>query len=172
MKNIFLIGMPSSGKSTLGRQLAKRLDFQFIDMDDLIVNQELSSIFDIFKFKGEDYFRQVESKILKGILPNQKLVVATGGGVPCFFDNMDYIKETGTSIFLNVLPEDLFKRIQKTDANNRPLLDKRKSDEEIFNELKSRYENRLQFYEKADLQIDGNIDVDQLLWLLEEIESK
>ncbi|PWK28271.1 shikimate kinase [Arcicella aurantiaca] len=164
--------MPSSGKSTLGRQLAKRLNFQFIDMDDLITNQELSSVFDIFKFKGEDYFRQVESKVLKGIAPNQKFVIATGGGVPCFFDNMEYIKTNGTSIFLNVPPEDLLKRIHKTDANNRPLIDKRKTDDELLKELTARFEYRLQFYERADLQIDGNIDVDQLLWLLEEIESE
>jgi shikimate kinase len=169
MKNIFLIGMPSSGKSTLGRQLAKRLDYQFVDMDELIVNQELSSISDIFKYKGEDYFRKVESKVLKGIKPNQKLIIATGGGVPCFFDNMDFIKTNGISIFLNVSPEDLLKRIQKSDGNNRPLIDKKKSNEVLLNELKERYENRLKFYEQADIQIDGSIDVEQILWLLEEI---
>jgi shikimate kinase len=170
MKNIFLIGMPSSGKSTLGRQLAKYLDFQFIDMDDLIVNQELSSVFEIFKYKGEDYFRQVESKILKGIKPNQQLVIATGGGVPCFFDNMDFIKANGMSIFLNVPPEDLLKRIQKSEGNNRPLIDKKKSNEVLLNELRERYENRLKFYEQADIKIDGSIEVEQILWLLEEIE--
>jgi shikimate kinase len=170
MKNIFLIGMPSSGKSTLGRQLAKRLDYQFVDMDDLIVNQELSSVFDIFKYKGEDYFRKVESKVLKGIKPNQKLLIATGGGVPCFFDNMEFIKANGISIFLNVQPEDLLKRIQKSEGNNRPLIDKKKSNEVLLNELKERYENRLKFYEQADIQIDGSIEVEQILWLLEEIE--
>ena len=162
--------MPSSGKSTLGRQLAKRLDYQFIDMDDLIVNQEISTISEIFKYKGEDYFRQVESKILKGIKPNQKLVVATGGGVPCFFDNMDFIKANGTSIFLNVQPEDLLKRIQKSEVNNRPLIDKKKSNEILLNELKERYEYRLKFYEQADIQIDGSVEVEQILWLLEEME--
>lgn len=169
MKNIFLIGMPSSGKSTLGRQLAKRLDYQFIDMDDLIVNHELLSISEIFKYKGEDYFRQVESKILKGMQPNQKLIVATGGGVPCFFDNMDYIKANGTSIFLNVQPEDLLKRIQKSEGNNRPLIDKKKTHEILLNELREKYENRLKFYQQADIQIDGSIEVEQILWLLEEI---
>jgi shikimate kinase len=169
MKNIFLIGMPSSGKSTLGRQLAKRLDYQFVDMDDLIVNQELSSVFDIFKYKGEDYFRKVESKVLKGIKPNQKLLIATGGGVPCFFDNMDFIKANGISIFLNVQPEDLLKRIQKSEGNNRPLIDKKKSNEVLLEELKERYENRLKFYEQADIQIDGSIEVEQIIWLLEEI---
>ena len=170
MKNIFLIGMPSSGKSTLGRQLARSLGYQFIDMDDLIVNQEISTIPEIFKYKGEDYFRQVESKILKGIKPNQKLLVATGGGVPCFFDNMDFIKANGTSIFLNVPPEDLLKRIQKSEGNNRPLIDKKKSNEVLLNELKERYENRLKFYERADIQVDGSVEVEQILWLLEEVE--
>ena len=169
MKNIFLIGMPSSGKSTLGRQLARSLDYQFVDMDDLIVNQEISTISEIFKYKGEDYFRQVESKILKGIKPNQKLLVATGGGVPCFFDNMDFIKANGTSIFLNVLPEDLLKRIQKSEVNNRPLIDKKKSNELLLNELQERYESRLKFYERADIQVDGSVEVEQILWLLEEI---
>ena len=170
MKNIFLIGMPSSGKSTLGRQLAKRLDYQFIDMDELIINQELSTIAEIFKYKGEDYFRKIESKILKGIKANQKLLVATGGGVPCFFDNMDFIKVNGTSIFLNVPPEDLLKRIQKSEGNNRPLIDKKKSNEVLLNELRERYKYRLKFYEQADIQIDGSIEVEQILWLLEEIE--
>ena len=161
--------MPSSGKSTLGRQLAKRLDYQFVDTDDLIENQEIASIADIFKYKGEDYFRLVESKILKEIQPNQKLIVATGGGMPCFYDGMDFIKTNGTSIFLNVPPEDLLKRIQKSDVNNRPLIDKKTSQQELLISIKERYEDRLKFYEQADIQIDGSIDVEQILWLLEEI---
>jgi shikimate kinase len=161
MKNIFLIGMPSSGKSTLGRQLAKRLDYQFVDTDDLIENQEISTVSDIFKYKGEDYFRLIENKILKGIQPNQKLVVATGG--------IAFIKANGTSIFLNVPPEDLLKRIQKSDANNRPLINKTTTKEELLAHLKKRYEDRMQFYQQADIQIDGSIDVEQILWLLEEI---
>ena len=170
MKNIFLIGMPSSGKSTLGRQLAKRLSFQFVDTDELIENQEIASITDIFKYKGEDYFRLVESKILKGIQPNQNLIVATGGGMPCFHGGMDFIKANGTSIFLNVSPEDLLKRIQKSEVNNRPLIDKKTSQQELLASIKKRYEDRLKFYEQADIQIDGSIDVEQILWLLEEVE--
>ena len=162
--------MPSSGKSTLGRQLAKRLDYQFIDTDDLIENQEIASISDIFKYKGEDYFRLVESKILKLIQPNQKLIVATGGGMPCFHEGMDFIKANGISIFLNVLPEDLLKRIHKSDINNRPLIDKKTSHQELLASIKKRYEDRLQFYEQADIQIDGSIEVEQILWLLEEFE--
>ncbi len=170
MKNIFLIGMPSSGKSTLGRQLAKRLDYQFVDTDELIENQEIASISDIFKYKGEDYFRLIENKILKSIQPNQKIIVATGGGMPCFHGGIDFIKANGTSIFLNVSPEDLLKRIQKSDINNRPLIDKRQKEDELLDNIRKRYETRLQIYEQADIQIDGSIDVEQILWLLEEFE--
>ncbi len=172
MKNIFLIGMPSSGKSTLGRHLAKRIEYKFIDMDELIEKQELMSVQEIFKYKGEDYFRQVESRVLKEIPVDQKLVIATGGGVPCFFDNIDYIKANGTSIFLNVQPEDLLKRIQKSDINHRPLINKNTTDAELLNSLQERCAYRLPFYQQADIQIDGNIDVDQLLWILDEIEEK
>jgi len=169
MKNIFLIGMPSSGKSTLGRQLAKRLDYHFVDTDDLIEKQEISTIPDIFKYKGEGYFRLVESKILRGIEANQKLIVATGGGMPCFHHGMEFIKANGISIFLNVLPEDLLKRIQKSDVNNRPLMNKTTSQEALLESLKKRSEDRIHFYEQADIKIDGSIDVDQILWLLEEL---
>ncbi|MEA5425034.1 MULTISPECIES: shikimate kinase [Arcicella] len=172
MKNIFLIGMPSSGKSTLGRHLAKRIDYKFIDMDELIEKQELMTVQEIFKYKGEDYFRQVESKVLKEIPVDQKLVIATGGGVPCFFDNIDYIKANGTSIFLNVQPEDLLKRIQKSDINHRPLINRNTTEEALLKNLQERCAYRLPFYQQADIQIDGNIDVDQLLWILDEIEEK
>lgn len=172
MKNIFLIGMPSSGKSTLGRHLAKRIEYKFIDMDELIEKQELMSVQEIFKYKGEDYFRKVESRVLKEIPVDQKLVIATGGGVPCFFDNIDYIKANGTSIFLNVQPEDLLKRIQKSDINHRPLINKNTTDTELLNSLQERCAYRLPFYQQADIQIDGNIDVDQLLWILDEIDEK
>ena len=161
--------MPSSGKSTLGKQLATRLDFQFIDTDDLIETQEISTVSDIFQYKGEDYFRLVENRILKRIQPNQKLIVATGGGMPCFHGGMDFIKANGTSIFLNVQPEDLLKRIQKSDSNNRPLINKTTTQEELLDNIKKRYEARLQYYQQADIQIDGNIDVEQILWLLDEI---
>ena len=162
--------MPSSGKSTLGRQLAKRLNYHFVDTDDLIENQEITSISDIFKYKGENYFRMIESNILKTIQPNQGLIVATGGGIPCFYNGIDLIRANGTSIFLNVSPEDLLKRIQKSDANNRPLINKITSQEELLADIKKRYEDRLQHYEQADIQIDGSIEVEQILWLLEEFE--
>ena len=113
MKNIFLVGMPSSGKSTLGKELARNLGYSFTDMDKLIETREQKTINEIFSSKGEDYFRELEKKILHTIQPTQSTVIATGGGVPCFHQNMDYIKENGISIFLNVDIDDLAKRIYK-----------------------------------------------------------
>ena len=170
MENIFLVGMPSSGKSTLGRQLAKAIGYQFVDMDELIERHENQSIPEIFKWKGENYFREVESMILKKFLPNQKVVIATGGGVPCFFDNMDFIKAQGISIFLNVQPEDLAKRIKMSDANNRPLINKQSNNMALLDDIRKRYEARLPHYMRADLKVDGSIDVEQLLWLLDEMK--
>ncbi|MFC0186229.1 shikimate kinase [Pseudarcicella hirudinis] len=169
MKNIFLIGMPSSGKSTLGKQLAKALNYQFVDMDELIERAENKTIPEIFNLNGEEYFRKAESEILRQFHPDQGLVIATGGGVPCFFDNMTFIKSTGVSVFLNVEPVDLIKRLRKSDANNRPLINKNLKEDELFEELQNRYNHRLPYYAQADIKIDGNIEVEQLMWLLDEL---
>jgi shikimate kinase len=161
MKNIYLIGMPSSGKSTLGRSLARVLNYRFVDMDDLIESHEGKTIFDIFKEKGEDYFRNIESQILKSIDNDSRLVIATGGGVPCFFDNMKYIKANGKSVFLDVKPEALFQRLINAKGNNRPLIDKT-DHEALLENLKNRYQNRLPFYQQADFIAEGNIRVEEL----------
>jgi shikimate kinase len=151
MKNIFLIGMPSSGKSTLGRKLARALNYRFVDLDKLIVKEQKQSIPDIFSEKGEGYFREVESRILKETRPNQWLVVATGGGAPCFFDNMEFIKSNGLSIFLSVSPKELARRILNHGEDDRPLLS---GVTELEKELNGRLENRNEYYSQADIIID------------------
>lgn len=163
MKNIFLIGMPSSGKSTLGKKLAKELWYRFVDMDKLIVKDQQMNIPDLFAQKGEGYFREVESRILKATLPNRGLVIATGGGVPCFFDNMDFIKENGVSVFLDVPPAVLTRRIESHGQDDRPLLSGVSSLEE---ELTQKYQARLPYYSRADLTVSGETDIDTLLYLI------
>jgi shikimate kinase len=172
MKNIYLIGMPSSGKSTLGKELAKNLPgYTFTDMDKLIETREQKTISEIFSNQGETHFRELERKTLRGFHADQSMVIATGGGVPCFNDNIDYIKEHGISIFLNVELNDLAKRLYKVQGNNRPLLDKSQSEEVVIASIKKTYEERLPFYKQADIQVDGEISVNQLLWLLEAYNS-
>jgi shikimate kinase len=168
MKNIYLIGMPSSGKSTLGKELARNLSYTFTDMDKLIETREQKTISEIFSNQGEAHFRELEKKTLLGFQPDQSMVIATGGGVPCFHDNMQFIKNNGVSVFLNVELDDLAKRLYKAQGNNRPLLDKSQSEEAVIASIKKTYEERLPFYKQADIQVDGEINVSQLLWLIDQ----
>ena len=168
MKNIYLIGMPSSGKSTLGKELARNLSYTFTDMDKLIETREQKTISEIFSNQGEAHFRELEKKTLQGFLPDQSMVIATGGGVPCFHDNMQFIKNNGVSVFLNVELDDLAKRMYKAQGNNRPLLDKSQSEEAVIASIKKTYEERLPFYKQADIQVEGEINVSQLLWLIDQ----
>ena len=117
MKNIYLVGMPSSGKSTLGKELAKNIGYSFMDMDKLIETREQKTVSEIFSNFGEAHFREIEKKTLRGFQPDQSMVIATGGGIPCFNDNMDFIKQNGVSVFLNVDVNDLAKRLYKVASS-------------------------------------------------------
>lgn len=167
MKNIFLVGMPSSGKSTLGRKLARALGYRFVDLDRLIVKDQQQTIPEIFAAKGESYFREVESRILHNTRPDHWLVVATGGGAPCFLDNMAFIKANGLSVFLQVPAHELAERITQHARDDRPLLS---GVAELEKELTDRLAARLSFYDQADLTVAGTITVEQLLALLRPLQ--
>ncbi len=153
--NIFLVGLPGSGKSTLGRQLAKDLDFAFTDTDDEIVEREGRSIPDIFASEGEGYFRILEAAVLKDICKRDKYIVATGGGTPCFFDNADIINSEGVSVFINVSPEEIARRMISSGNKNRPMT-QGKSHAELMQFLKEKYTERLPYYNKARIVITGD----------------
>jgi len=95
---IFLIGFMGSGKSFIGRNLAPILDFEYIDMDKYIEEKEALSITEIFEQKGEVYFREQEHLFIKNIDTTKNYVISTGGGVPCFYNNMDLMNEKGLTI--------------------------------------------------------------------------
>ncbi len=161
MKNIFLIGMPSSGKSTLGKSLAYALHYRFIDTDKLIVRQEGRSIAHIFTQSGEAYFREAERRVLQAIQPGGSLVVATGGGMPCFHDNMTHINSTGVSVFLDVPVEMLVRRILAHGQEDRPLNSAK--DPHLLATLQKRYEDRLPFYSRATITVLGETTKDDVL---------
>ena len=163
--NIFMLGMPSSGKSTLGRQLAKELNYDFIDLDKRIEVIEGKRIPEIFRLEGEEYFRKVESDQLKKIPTDGKLIIATGGGTPCFHDNMEYIKANGISIFLDVPPAKLEERMRASRRNDRPLFDLK--EEDLTSTLQDTYEARAEFYKQASVVIEGDTDVNTIMWILE-----
>lgn len=160
MKNIILVGMMSSGKTTLGKKLAKSLNYQFVDLDKLIEKDQGMEISSIFSMKGEAYFREVESRILKETARQKGIVLASGGGTPCFFDNMDVIKTMGVSIFLDVPAEDLARRIENHGKDDRPILSGATS---LVDTLRSRITDRLPYYSQANFTLKGEIDVGHLL---------
>ena len=117
---IYLIGFMGVGKSTIAKQLAKQLNISFLDTDQKIEDQEKKSISNIFKINGEIYFRKLETKLLYQL--NNKQVIACGGGLPLFNNNMVYIKKTGVSIYLKASSDFLFSRLK--NKKNRPLISK------------------------------------------------
>jgi shikimate kinase len=155
---VFLVGMPGSGKSTLGKQLARKLGLAFVDLDHEIEKAENQRITEIFSNRGEDFFRQVESSFLKRWASSpEDFVMATGGGAPCFHKGMEVINNAGVSIFLNVTPNELLSRTSKNIE--RPLL-KGGAEEK----LTALYEKRLPVYSRATHIVSGdNIEIGKIL---------
>lgn len=149
---IVLVGMPASGKSTLGKQLAQKLQFPFIDLDALICEQAGCSIPDIFAQGGEEAFRQAEQNALHGALKQANLVLATGGGTPCFFDNMQIINQTALSIYLQVPLKVLAQRIQAQKDSIRPLYS-HLDESALILKLQKIFEQRSPFYQQAQLSL-------------------
>jgi shikimate kinase len=148
---IYLIGMPGSGKSTIGRQLARELLVAFVDLDKEIEKREGKPIKKIFAEQGEDYFRQIESQVLvEWGASAENFVMATGGGTPCFHKGIEVINQTGISIFLDVPLHVLLSRLEK--KTDRPLLDS--SDEsEKKDKLRDLYTSRLKCYRRASVTV-------------------
>lgn len=167
MKSVFLIGLPGSGKTTLGVPLAKKLGYQFHDLDDEIEEKTGMIIPEIFEQFGEDYFRRIEKEVLYNHQGTQQAVISTGGGAPCFFDNMKFINQQGRSLFIDVSPIALFDRLYEGGTDNRPLL-KGKSAEELLEEIKQKRTQRLRFYQQAHyLFTDDDLSVETILKALE-----
>ncbi len=118
--NISLIGMMGSGKTTIGKLLAKELSYSFVDTDSLIVEKENRSINDIFANSGESYFRNVEANILKEALNDQNQIISTGGGIIKKNENIKLLKEKSLVIYLKANEETLFNRLK--EDTTRPLL--------------------------------------------------
>lgn len=151
---VFLIGMPGSGKSTLGRSIAKRLNYTFTDLDALIVAQERMPIPTIFGEKGELYFRQVEQAALHATEAMERVVIATGGGTPCFFDNVHWMKSHGITVWLDISPATIAARINgNPEASRQRPLFAGKSKAQIVATLTEMHRSRLPFYKLAHLRV-------------------
>lgn len=135
-----------SGKTTFGKKLAEKLNYQFIDTDKAIEELVGMSIKAIFKTKGEAYFRTLERSFIEQITV-QKTVIATGGGLPCYYGNMDLLNQKGVTVYLKYTVDELFERL-KLDKSSRPLL-LDKSNEQLFNYISELLSVRESYYLKA-----------------------
>lgn len=157
---IFLVGFMGCGKSTKAKQLAQRLNCPVIDLDAVMVEEQGQSIADYFAAHGEEAFRQLESQTLKTFNYPETCVVATGGGLPCFFDNMDWMNAHGTTVYLQMTPPQLVSRLHNREK--RPLL-KGMDDEQLLEFIIKKLEERNPFYNKAKVVVNSfDLDAEQL----------
>ena len=163
---IFLIGMPGSGKTTLGRQLAEHLHFDFVDLDAEIERVEQKSISDIFREQGEEQFRLTEAKLLRDwAAASLSFVMSTGGGAPCFHKGIEVINEHGLSIFLDCTVDELIDRVKRNQE--RPLL-LSEDEAELKRKLERMLESRLACYHQAKIVLKDP----SLRALLEHLQPK
>ena len=150
---VYLIGLPGSGKTSLGRQLAELLRLPFFDLDAEIETETGRKIPDLFEAGGESLFRETERKCLQRFLKPGDFILATGGGTACFFDNMNQMLQSGTVVFLNPPMDEILRRIGSKETLARPLFS---GSESIAVKLQSLFDERIGFYRKAHITWAGN----------------
>jgi shikimate kinase len=155
MKSIILIGYMGAGKTTVGKNLAKCMGRTFYDLDWYIEHRYHKRIPDIFVEYGEEGFREIERRMLHEAAEFEDVVLACGGGTPCFFDNMDYMNVTGTTVFLEASPATIVAHL-KLSRTPRPLLTG-KTGEELHSFILAQLAQRNPFYHKA--QYTFNVDI-------------
>ncbi len=147
MTRILLVGFMAAGKTTLGKALAKDLGLQFVDLDLYIESRYHATVSQIFAERGEEGFRQIERNMLHEVAEFEDVIIATGGGTPCFFDNMEYMNAQGTTVFLDASVDVIFTRL--TIARTQRPLAAGKTDEELRSYITETLNRRLPYYSRA-----------------------
>lgn len=149
---LFLIGFMGSGKTHWGQLLAAKMDLPFFDLDAVIEQKEKASIADIFAERGEEAFRYIEKDALEKLVSGHKdFIISCGGGTPCFFNNIGFMKQKGLVIWLNTQVDTLVSRLLK-QKSSRPLL-KSIADTELKQYIISKILRRRLYYEQADVMV-------------------
>ena len=161
-KLLFICGFMGCGKTTQGKKLAKEMGYYFIDLDDYISDQHDKTITDLFQEVGEEEFRKIETKALQECInDNVKAFIATGGGTPCFNDNLKLMKDNGKLIYLKMSSEALYQRLFNA-KQDRPLI-KDKANEEMLLYIENLLKVREEFYNQADVITSGvTFDIEAL----------
>jgi len=160
--NIYLIGFMGSGKTTVGQALAKALTYKFIDTDDLITDKAGESISHIFKNRGEEAFRKIEKQVLRSLEGSKNTIISTGGGMPCYNDNIDFIKDSGVSIYLHLKPQQLVDRL-KNEKEQRPLLTSIPDENSLQSFIQQKITEREKEYFQADIIYDASLQLENLV---------
>ena len=151
---IILVGFMGSGKTSFGKKLAKKLNIPFIDSDHEIELQEKKSINELFEMIGESGFREIEQNFILNLKQkSDSFILSTGGGLPCYKNNMEQLNSIGTTIYLELTPKALQSRL-KSGKDHRPLL-KNKTDDEMLLYIEEKLNERIQYYNQAQIKIDG-----------------
>ena len=149
----FLVGFMGCGKTTWSRKLAAKLGYEFIDLDHALEAQVGMSIAEYFSSFGEDAFRQMESDLLKNTAYPENVIVSTGGGLPCFFDNMDWMNANGQTLYIQLSPKTLADRLEHSKTV-RPVLQGKKGDE-LVEFITGKLAEREGFYLQSQHIVDG-----------------
>lgn len=150
---IFLIGFMGSGKTHWGRLLSEKLGIRFFDLDEQVMEHAGKSVVEIFATEGEEQFRLMEKDVLHIITESHdSFVMACGGGSPCYFNNIEYMNQSGISVWINAPLEVLFQRLL-SEKDKRPLI-KDLSDEQLRNFIAKKFSDRKIYYEQADVTVD------------------
>ena len=147
---IFLIGFMGCGKTHWGKEMSQKLQIPFFDLDSAIEEKEEKSVVDIFAELGEEYFRMLEKDVLYMLTEShESFVMACGGGTPCFFNNIDYMKSRGTTVWINCSIDCLHSRLVK-EKDKRPLV-KSIPDDQLKGYIIKKYSDRKIFYQQASV---------------------
>ncbi|WP_221932403.1 shikimate kinase [Carboxylicivirga sp. M1479] len=155
IQRIFLIGFMGSGKSTLGKRLKSELGWDFLDLDDYFEDRFNTSIKQYFAEFGEEAFRKAEQQMLAEVSHKEKVVIATGGGAPCYFDNMQVMNKSGLSIYIKLSINTLANRLSSA-KQVRPLIIG-KSGEELKEFISTKLAERESYYNQAQIIADGDV---------------
>ena len=169
---IFLLGYMGAGKTLIGRSLSKKLGFKFYDLDNYIEQIEGKKVSDIFNEKNEVYFRKIENKYLHELsLKNEKKIISTGGGTPCFKNNLEIIQTSSNSIsiYLKANIETLVKRLLYS-IDKRPIISHLKKEDELKEFITKHLFERSFYYEKSDVKIKtDDIELKDIVKLIGEL---
>ena len=162
---LFLVGYMGCGKSSTGRRLARQMGVRCIDTDAEVERREGASVVDIFRYEGEEYFRRAERATLESIVAEatdagEDIIISTGGGLPVWGDNMEYMNRTGRTVYIRRTAEQIASRLSPYGRMKRPKL-RGLNDEELVEFMRAGIESRREFYEKSMLTIDGGEHSDE-----------